>query len=136
MQMTLQCILAAYALLGATSGNIRPRADLDIREVRSLRVGNHIYRAFLGYDETYPFLVVEQVRLPLTEGDESVLVASWKMRDMDGSAVIRPREGDDIKDLRWSNSDVDFALIRGGKRSACAISNIVAGRPKVSCNNT
>jgi hypothetical protein len=45
----------------------------------------------LGYREIYPFLVIEQVRIPLNEGDEPVLVASWKMRDMDGGAAYRRR---------------------------------------------
>jgi hypothetical protein len=134
--MMLQYLLATYALLGATPGNTRPRADFDIREIRSLQVGDHVYRALLGYSEIYPFLVIEQVRVPLTEGNEPVLVASWKMRDMDGGGAIRLQEGDDIKDLRWSNSDVEFVLARGGRRSRCVVSNIVAGRPKVSCKNT
>jgi hypothetical protein len=134
--MTLQWLLATYALLASPTRKMRPRADLDIREIRSLQVGDQVYRVLLGYSEIYPFLVIEQVRIPLTEGDEPVLVTSWKMQDMDGGAAIRLQEGDDIKDLRWSNSDVEFALGRVGKRSRCIVSNVVVGRPKVSCKNT
>jgi hypothetical protein len=134
MQVTLHFLLATYALLGA-SPDLRPRADLDIREVRSVRVGEHVYRALLGYSEVYPFLVVEQVRLPLTEGDEPALVASWKLRDMEGGTAIRLQEGDDIKDLKWNNANVEFELARSDRRSRCVVANVVAGKPKVSCKN-
>jgi len=134
--VTLHCLLASCVLLAVPPGNIRARADLDIREVKSVQVGNYVYRALLGYSEVNPFLVVEKVRVALTEGDEPELVASWKMRDMDGGAAIRLQEGDDIRDLRWTNLELEFAVVGGGRHSRCVILNVTSGTPKVSCKDS
>jgi hypothetical protein len=109
---------------------------LDVREVRSVRVGDHVYRALLVYSEVYPFLVIEKVRISLTEGDEPALISSWKLREMDGGAALRLQEGDDIKELRWNKSDVLFVLAHEGRHTQCVISQVIADKPKVSCRNT
>jgi len=134
--VTLHCLLASCVLLAVPPGNIRARADLDIREVKSVQVGNYVYRALLGYSEVNPFLVVEKVRVALTEGDEPELVASWKMGNMDGGTAIRLQEGDDIKDIRWTNSELEFAVVGGGRHSRCVISSVTSGTPKVSCKDS
>jgi hypothetical protein len=122
----------------------RARADLTIREMTSVQVGNSVYRALLGLAEIYPFLIIERVQLGDSEGDEPALVATWRLPDIEGGSGFHATfEGDQISSLRWKGDRLEFMFhasragdsardrIRGNL--ACVVSGILESKPSVVC---
>lgn len=131
--MGFDLIAALSLVLAATDAPPRPRADLDVREVRSTRAGDCVLRALVGYSEVYPFLVVERIRLPLTEGEEPALEGSWALRDMKGAPAVPFQEGDDIADVTWSGTDLSFSIRRSGMKVRCTVKAMAAPSPEILC---
>ncbi len=128
-------IALGLALPGVASGpRVKPRADLNIREMVSVESRGFVFRAFKGYDEIYPFIVVEKVQPSLTEGDEPVLLTSWRGQEMKGGAVLaETSEGDDFTDLRWNGEVLEFTFRKHTGKLACTVSGVAIGKPAVSC---
>ncbi len=57
---------------------------MDVRQVVSLEMPGYAFRAIKGYEEGYPYLVVEKIQLPEREGDRPSLAKVWNLRDMNG----------------------------------------------------
>lgn len=73
MQIKIFMPMLAVATSALSADGAKIRADLNITEIVSIQVNNDIYRAIKGFNEIYPFLVIEQIQLPLSEGDSAVL---------------------------------------------------------------
>ena len=132
-------VLVAVVALPSSALETRasPRADVAIREMVSFHSKGFVYRALKGDSEIYPFIVIEKLRLGLTEGDETVLVASWRAEDMKGGRVLDDAvEGDDFRDLRWNGGVLRFTFHRAGRLLTCTVSGVEAGAPAVSCEPT
>ena len=112
----------------------KPHADLRIREMVSFESKGFLLRALKGYQEIDPFIVVEKVSLGLTEGDEPALLASWRVRDMKGGAVLaESSEGDDFTNMRWNGGLLEFTFSKHASKLTCTVSNLMIGEPAVAC---
>ena len=93
-----------------------------------------LLRALKGDQEIDPFIVVGKVSLGLTEGDEPILLASWRIRDMTGGAALaESSEGDDFTNMRWNGELLEFTFRKHASRLTCTVSNLMIGKPAVSC---
>jgi hypothetical protein len=132
-QFVLAVLVAAVAF-PSDAMEPRPRADMSIREMVSFRSKGFVYRAIEGESEIYAFIIIDKLRLGLTEGDETVLVASWRAKDMKGGSLFDDTfEGDDFRDLRWSGGMLRFTFWHHRQLLACNVSGVEAGAPSVSC---
>jgi hypothetical protein len=128
--------MLAVATSAFSADGAKIRADLSISEIISVQVNNGIYRAIKGFNEIYPFLVIEKIQLPLTEGDSAVLSNSWELSELVGAKALLPlKEGDDIRDMKWRENRLDFNLYKEGLSRKCHVTNIIEGKPTLSCDS-
>jgi len=74
------------------------------------------------------------VQPSLTEGDDLVLLTSWRGQEMKGGAVLaETSEGDDFTDLRWNGEVLEFTFRKHTGKLACTVSGVAIGKPAVSC---
>lgn len=134
MQIKIFMPMLAFATFAFSADGAKIRADLNINEIVSIQVNKAIYRAVKGFNEIYPFLLIEKIQLPLTEGDSAVLSNSWEMNDFVGAKTLLPlKEGDDIRDMKWRERKLDFKLYKEGLSRKCQVTNITEGKPALSC---
>lgn len=134
MQITILMSMLAVATTAFSADGAKIRADLSISEIVSAQVNNDIYRAIKGFNEIYPFLVIEKIQPPLTEGDSAVLANSWEISDFVGAKTVLPlKESDDIRDIKWRERKLEFNLFKEGLTRKCHVTNIAEGKPALSC---
>jgi hypothetical protein len=134
MQMKILMPMLAVASAAFSADGTKIRADLSISEIVSVQVNNDIYRAIKGFNEIYPFLVIEKIQLPLAEGDSAILSNSWEMSELVGAKTLLPlKEGDDIRDMKWREKKLEFNLYKEGLPRKCHVTNITEGKPSLSC---
>lgn len=112
---------------------MKPKADFDVREIQSQEIRGEVFRAIKGYSEIYPYLVIERIKLPLTEGSRAKLVSSWNLKDIAGVSQIVMKEGDNIDGLKWKDNRLTFKLSSVGNSRQCKIFGLLEGKPQVEC---
>jgi hypothetical protein len=134
MQMKILMPMLAVATSAFSADVAKIRADLNISEIVSIQANNDMYRAIKGYNEIYPFLVLEKIKLPLTEGDAPILSKSWDMKDLVGAKTLLPlKEGDDIREMKWRDTKLDFMLYKEGLPRKCLVIGLAEGKPEIAC---
>lgn len=130
----LVLVFSAAAAADAVGAGQKPRADLNVTEILSLDLRGDTSRAIKGYDEIYPFLVLERIRPPATEGDPPRLINVWKLSEMTGGGSFdRALEGDEISGMKWRGEALEFVRTVQSRKQSCRISRITEAKPFVSC---
>jgi hypothetical protein len=127
-------VMASVCVAAQAEALQRPKADLNVVEIRSTDLGEDTFRAIKGYDEVWPFLVLERIRQGATEGAQAKLLRSWHLRDMvGGQRFDRANEGDEIDDIEWRGDVLEFVYTSRKSREKCRVSRLTEEKPTVSC---
>lgn len=131
----LTIFVSALILVGAMLDQNRSQADLNLRQIVSAQEQGDVYRALLGYEESYPYLTIEVIELG-SESEPHKLVGIWDLPKIDGgTAFSLSAEGMSYSGLRWVGVELRFVFTSGGKKQNCVVSNVRQLRPRVKCGS-
>ena len=119
-----------------TAQTQRPMADTGVRQIVSLEMPGYAFRAIKGYEEGYPYLVIEKIQLPERESEKPSLAKVWNVREMIGGKKFEHAfEGDEIDGLVWRRRALEFVHTDRLGKERCLVSGLIEMRPSVSCQS-